>query len=151
MVSMLEKLRSDMKKAFKASLVEHVAQFTGAKESLANVVNNISDWERIFARATTEKDTKEVLQIFKVLQKDQAMLDREQIKLSTLKKEAKTNRLKLVERCNDRLESMRIELMSHVKGISRTLSMNVEEGEDDLFYQPSALAMSPRQQQEKLS
>ena len=67
MVSMLEKLRSEMKKAYKASLVENVAEFQKAKEGLSNVVNNIGEWERIFTRATAEKDTKEVLQIFKVL------------------------------------------------------------------------------------
>ena len=70
MESMLEKLRNDMKKAYKASLYENIQQFVAAKESLATAVNSISEWERIFARATTEKDTKEVLQIFKVLQKD---------------------------------------------------------------------------------
>ena len=67
MASMLEKLRGEMKKAFRASLVENVAEFQKAKESLSNVVNNIGEWERIFTRATAEKDTKEVLQIFKVL------------------------------------------------------------------------------------
>ena len=70
MVSMLEKLRSEMKKSYKASLIENVAQFEKAKQGLSDAVNNISEWERIFTRATAEKDTKEVLQIFKVLQKD---------------------------------------------------------------------------------